>query len=82
MRSICCALPPRPRQEAPASRGDIVDPSPIWLKSLSHYRNRKNTRKSGMAKTKGADLIAEYLIANKIPYVFGKRYLPDVAPAK
>jgi hypothetical protein len=21
---------------------DIVDPSPIWLKSLSHYRNRKN----------------------------------------
>src|SRR5580704_6179389 len=70
-RSICCALPPRPRQEAPASRRDIVDPSPIWLKSISHYRNRKNARKSGMAKTKGADLITEYLIANKIPYVFG-----------
>jgi hypothetical protein len=28
---------------APTSRGDIVDPSPIWLKSLSHYRNRKNS---------------------------------------
>jgi len=26
--------------------GDIVDPSPIWLKSLSHYRNRKNTDSS------------------------------------
>src|SRR5665213_315915 len=74
VETFCCALPPRPRQgeEGRAKRrGDIVDPSPIWLKSLSHYRNRKNTRKSGMARTKGADLITEYLIANKIPYVFG-----------
>jgi acetolactate synthase-1/2/3 large subunit len=67
-------------------RSDIVDPSPIWLKSISHYRNQKTAISHGetvetprskrngcndMPKMKGADLITEYLVANKIPYVFG-----------
>jgi hypothetical protein len=30
-------------------RFDIVDPVPIWLKSLSHYRNRKNIHSQGTA---------------------------------
>jgi DNA-binding IclR family transcriptional regulator len=32
---------------------DIVDPSPIWLKSLSHYRNRKKRRSRKAALTAG-----------------------------
>ena len=73
---LCLAARPRPEANRRLKgRGDIVDPSPIWLKSLSHYRNRKNSdfswrnggraraKRNGwndMPKMKGADLITEF----------------------
>src|SRR6185437_9085381 len=40
---LCLAAAPAPRGAKRAERrGDIVRPSPVWLKSLSHYRNCKN----------------------------------------
>src|SRR6185437_8587873 len=60
------------RRAAHRARGgcprDRRDPAPRHIVGPDHDRNRKGDH---MAEMRGCDLVVEYLIKEKVPYMFG-----------